>query len=234
MKTLVIGASGGIGAAMVRQLASDPNADVIATGRRALPAIDAPNIRCEQVDAGDETSVAKLFESIDALDRVILASGFLHNSERGPEKTIRQIDAAFFMQNMINNTLPALLVAKHSFRLLRKSPAPVFAALSARVGSIGDNGIGGWYSYRASKAALNMALKTLSVEWQRVIPTGTVLALHPGTVDTALSEPFQRGVAPEKLFEPAFSAAKLLAIIVAATPEQSGQFIAWDGQRIPW
>jgi len=118
--------------------------------------------------------------------------------------------------------------------VLRRDQPFHFASLSARVGSIGDNRSGGWYAYRSAKAAQNMMLRTLSVEWARRFPEATVTLLHPGTTDTALSKPFQSFVPPEKLFSAEQAARYLLDVLLQQTPSESGEFLAWDGQRIPW
>jgi len=131
------------------------------------------------------------------------------------------------------NAIGPALVAKHFLPLLTRERKAMFAALSARVGSIEDNQLGGWHAYRASKAALNMLLKTLSIELARQNPTAICVGLHPGTVDTRLSGPFQRGVPEGKLFSPQKSARHLLNVLDTLSPEQSGQIFAWDGQRIP-
>lgn len=232
MTTLVVGATGGVGKAIAGQLAASGER-VWATGRRELPDVAGPGVERLLLDAADEEQVAALCRDIDTLDRVIVATGLLHTDAHGPEKSIRQFDPAFFAQNMAANTLPAMLLAKHTQSLLRRSEAPVFAALSARVGSIGDNRLGGWYSYRASKAALNMLIRCLAIEWKRVMPASVVVALHPGTVDTPLSEPFQGNVDPDKLFTPTFSAQRLLTVLDALGPEDSGGQFAWDGTRVP-
>ena len=130
------------------------------------------------------------------------------------------------------NAIGPALVAKHFLPLLATDRKAVFAALSARVGSIGNNRLGGWYAYRASKAALNMILKTLSIELARRNPSAICVGLHPGTVDTRLSGPFQRGVPGDKLFSPHRSAPCLLKVINALSPGQSGRVLAWDGKPI--
>jgi NAD(P)-dependent dehydrogenase (short-subunit alcohol dehydrogenase family) len=131
------------------------------------------------------------------------------------------------------NTVGPALVMKHFAPLMLREQRAVFAALSARVGSISDNRLGGWHSYRASKAALNMLLRNLAVELGRSHPQAVVAGLHPGTVDTGLSRPFQKGVADGKLFAPAYSAERLLAVLDGLTPADSGGVFAWDGARIP-
>ena len=133
----------------------------------------------------------------------------------------------------INAAGPAL-VAKHLLPLTPKARTSVFAALSARVGSIGDNRLGGWFAYRSSKAALNMLIRTLAIEYRRTRPSGICVALHPGTVNTTLSAPFQAGMLDGKLFTPSRSAAALLSVMDGLGPDANGGFFAWDGSQIPW
>ncbi|MEG1029691.1 MAG: SDR family NAD(P)-dependent oxidoreductase, partial [Brevundimonas sp.] len=163
---------------------------------------------------------------------IVAATGVLHSGQT-PERSWRELTAEHLMRDYRINAVGPALAARHFLPLLPRGQRAVFAALSARVGSISDNRLGGWHSYRASKAALNMILKTLSVELARTHPQAVVAGLHPGTVDTALSAPFQRGVKPDKLFSPAFSAARLLAVIEGLTPADSGGVFAWDGAQIP-
>ncbi|XAW88980.1 SDR family oxidoreductase [Vibrio sp. CDRSL-10 TSBA] len=235
MHIVIIGGNGGIGFAMLQQvLQRFPEARITATFRRRQPDWQHPRVNWQPLNASNEEEVRRLSDTTDSVDWLINAVGLLHTEQQGPEKSLNALNTAFFQHTMMANTLPTLLLAKYFTPLLKRSPAPKFAALSARVGSISDNRLGGWYSYRASKAALNMVLKTLSIEWQRTLKHGTVLALHPGTTDTALSEPFQTNVPPGKLFTPAYVAQQLIDIIANATPEQSGSFLAYDGQPIPW
>ena len=152
----------------------------------------------------------------------------------GPEKSIRALDADFLLENMRINTLPTLLLAKHFSSALKKSPAPLLATISARVGSIEDNRLGGWYSYRMSKAALNMALKTLSIEWKHSHPRGCVAALHPGTNDSPLSKPFQANVAAPDLFDPKDTAVCFLRLLRRLNAGDSGKFWTWDGATLSW
>ena len=132
------------------------------------------------------------------------------------------------------NTIGPALLAKHFLPLLRRDKKSAFAAISARVGSIGDNRLGGWASYRASKAALNMLLRTFSIEQARVNKNSVVVGLHPGTTDTGLSRPFQGNVPEGKLFTPAFVAERLLGVLDGLTPDATGQVFAWDGKRIEY
>lgn len=235
MKVVITGASGGIGGALVEALAGRAGVEhVIATWHRHAPATQYPNVTWQQLDLSDESAVQAWAAQTGDVDWLINAAGMLHNSSQGPEKTVRHIDPAFFLENMKINALPTLLLAKHLHPRFRHGRPAVFATVSAKVGSIEDNRLGGWVSYRASKAALNMCLKTLSLEWQRTLPNITVVALHPGTTDTALSKPFQRNVPPAQLFAPSRTAAYLLDVLGSLTPAQSGQFLAFDGERLPW
>ncbi len=223
----VIGASGGIGAAILRQLKRSPSFDrVFGFARREGPD-SAP------IDITDEDSVRSAAASIDVpLDLVVVATGVLYSDHFRPEKTMRQVDADAMLEVLAVNTVGPVLVAKHFLPRLRKDSKSVFAALSARVGSIGDNRLGGWLSYRSSKAALNMAIKTLAIEHRRTHPSSAVIGLHPGTVDTELSSPFQRGVPDGKLFTPDYSAECLLGVIDEATAVDSGRVFAWDGSIV--
>ena len=236
MNVLVASGNGGIGHALILRLLADKRVERIdATWRAVAPqAIDDPRVHWHQVDLSCESEVAKLAADLPPLQLVIIAGGLLHDAAHGPEKTIRRLDPDFFLDNVRANVLPALLLAKHLEPRLRHDQPSVFAALSARVGSIGENQRGGWYSYRSSKAALNMALKTLAIEWRLRLPHCCVAALHPGTVDTPLSEPFQARVPESKLFTPDDAAGKLLAVIDQLAPENSGQFWSWDGSLLPW
>lgn len=158
----------------------------------------------------------------------------LHTGTRGPEKTIRKIDPDFFLESTSINSLPALLLAKHLHTRFRHRRPAIFATVSAKVGSIEDNRLGGWFSYRASKAALNMCIKTLAVEWRRTLPNVAVAALHPGTTDTALSKPFQHNVPPEQLFTCEQSVDYRLKVLDDLKPLQTGRFLAFDGEQLPW
>ena len=163
---------------------------------------------------------------------VFVATGVLHNGEE-PERSFKAMTAEHLLRDYRVNAVGPALVAKHFVPMMPRDRRAVFAALSARVGSIGDNRLGGWHSYRASKAALNMILTNVAIELGRSHPLALVAGLHPGTVDTGLSQPFQRGVKPEKLFTPTYSAEQLLTVLEALTPSDSGGVFAWDGARIP-
>lgn len=234
MTAAVFGASGGIGAALAQSLVQRGH-ETVWVGARNPPQRSDPSIRPFAFDLTDELSIRDAARQIadDPPELVIVATGVLTLTDgRGPEKSLRQIDPAAMAQVLQLNTIGPALVAKHMLPLLPRDRRSVFAALSARVGSIGDNRLGGWHSYRASKAALNMLLKNFAIELARSHPLAIIAGLHPGTVDTALSEPFQRNVPKGKLFDPAFAAAALLDVLDRLEPGQSGQVFDWQGERI--
>uniref|UniRef100_UPI00047049D4 SDR family oxidoreductase n=1 Tax=Vibrio parahaemolyticus TaxID=670 RepID=UPI00047049D4 len=223
MNILIVGGNGGIGLAMVKEaLVRFPQAQIHATYRRTKPDYEHSALIWHQVDVTDEAQVKNLGQAVKSIDWVINCVGMLHTSNKGPEKNVSMVESDFFLQNIAVNTLPSMLLAKYFTPLLKRSGTPKFAVISAKVGSISDNRLGGWYSYRASKAALNMFLKTMSIEWQRTLKNGVVLALHPGTTDTALSEPFQANVPEGKLFTPKRVASDLMGQIAKAAPQDSG------------
>jgi NAD(P)-dependent dehydrogenase (short-subunit alcohol dehydrogenase family) len=236
LNALIVGGSGGIGLAMTQQLLQRESVERVYASWRtnAPPDFTHPRLTWLQLDATDEAEVAQLAKQLPPLNVLVNAVGMLHNSDHGPEKTVKSIDPEFFLYSMRQNAMPSLLLAKHFMANLRHGESSVFAVISAKVGSIGDNQLGGWYSYRASKAALNMALKTLSIEWRTRLPNCSVAILHPGTVDTQLSQPFQANVPAGKLFTADYSASCLLKVIDGLTPAQSGRFWSWDGSELPW
>ncbi|MDX1442668.1 MAG: SDR family NAD(P)-dependent oxidoreductase [Gammaproteobacteria bacterium] len=240
---LVIGAGSGIGAGLVRKLLYDPQcATVHAASRSATDSTELPDderLYRHELDVTSESRfrelAANLQETGQSLDLIIYAVGVLHDDEGlEPEKKLADIQLANLLKSFSANTFGAMLAARHFSELMPASEGSVFAAISARVGSISDNRLGGWYAYRASKAALNQFLKTLSVEFSRRRKRAVVLSLHPGTTDTQLSAPFQAGVPEGKLFSVDYSCECLLKNIAAARPDDSGSFIAWDGKRIEW
>ena len=243
---LICGASRGIGLALCTALlARDDVAQVWGVARKAGTSAElatlaqryGPRLRRVDCDARDEQSletlVSETLEGCDHLNLVISTLGILHQDGAKPEKGLAQLTLASLQASFATNTFAPILLLKHLMPLLRKEPS-TFAALSARVGSIGDNRLGGWYSYRASKAALNQLLHTASIELKRLNRASTVLAIHPGTTDTELSRPFQGNVPDGQLFEPAFSAERVLEVVGAHGPSDSGTFWAWDGQPIVW
>lgn len=245
MKTVaIVGGRSGIGAAMIEQLlAREDTGPIHATCRGPVPdrasgtdhSSDlSGRIRWTRLDATDESAVGAWVQTLGSVDWLINCVGMLHDEAGQPEKSIRNFDPVHFQHSMQVNCLPTLLLGKYALPVLRQSPAAVFATISARVGSISDNALGGWYSYRSSKAALNMSLKCLAIEWARSARNIRVVALHPGTTDTALSVPFQRNVPEGKLFPAEKTARLLLEQIEQLHDKPSGRFIAYDGEEIPW
>ena len=186
------------------------------------------------LDLTDEASVAAAAASLDGAEvrLVIDATGFLHDAEHMPERSWRQLEAAHMAKAFALNAIGPALLMKHFLPHLSRSGKAVFAALSAKVGSIGDNSMGGWYSYRASKAALNQLMRTAAIELARLRPDAVCVALHPGTVDTPLSAPFAK--AGLDVRGPAEAAAQMLAVIDALTSAQNGAFLDYRGHSLPW
>lgn len=223
---VIIGARGGIGSAFADALEQDPNyAQVIRFHRDSAL----------HVDILDEASIAAAAASLAGTEPpvslVIVATGVLHSASKGPEKSLRELDPEWMMENYRINAVGPALVAKHFLPIMAKQGQICFAALSARVGSISDNRLGGWHSYRASKSALNMFIRNIAIEWQRKNPQSVIVGLHPGTVETALSAPFKGNPAHER-FTPARAAGDMLSVLHGLTPEQSGQIFAYDGSLV--
>jgi NAD(P)-dependent dehydrogenase (short-subunit alcohol dehydrogenase family) len=224
-RALVVGARGGIGAAFVQALQADPRcAAVVGLHRaRSSPALDL----------ADEASVAAAAAALAPAGRfhlLVNAAGLLHGPGFQPEKKLGDLHQAQLLATFTANAIGPALLLRHFSPLLDRQRA-LLAMLSAKVGSIGDNRLGGWYSYRASKAALNMLLATAAIELRRSQPHTVVVALHPGTVSTGLSAPFRGG----EIGRPAdLATAQMLATLDGLTPADSGAFVAYDGQRLPW
>ena len=217
-KFLIVGA-GGIGSALAEQLAA--SGDVTVWSRAA------------GIDVTVESDIATAAQKLPVdLATVFVTTGMLHDSVQRPERSMRELDADWLARSFLINTIAPALVAKHVLPRLPRDRRAVFAVLGARVGSIGDNRTGGWHGYRASKAALVMLVKTLSIELRRTHPQAICVALHPGTVDSAMSKPFQGNVEEGKLFTAAYSAERLIAVADALTPADTGGHFAWDGRRI--
>jgi len=244
---LVVGASRGVGLELVRELLRRDEVDrVFAAARRpeasdglgALRRVHGDTVVPLALDVEDEKSVAAAAERVREtgarLWRVLVTAGLLHDGEVRPEKRLEAVDPGALQRSFAVNAVGPLLVAKHFVPLMAHGEEPVFASLSARVGSIGDNRKGGWYGYRASKAAQNMLLKTLSLEVGRRHRGTIVVSLHPGTVESELSRPFLRRVPPEQVTPPERAARRLLAVIDSLRAEDSGSFLAYDGSAIPW
>jgi len=224
MKAIVIGATGGIGAALCAGLEAR-GVEVTPLSRHSNPPID---LESDDLIAAAAAAVADR----GPFDLILVASGILHGDGLAPEKSYRQLDGPALERILRVNTIGPAMVARHFLPLLRPSGRAIFAALSARVGSIGDNRLGGWFGYRASKAALNQIVRTLAIELARTRPETICVALHPGTVDTALSAPFQRGLAAGQLLTPQASAERLLDVIDRLGPADSGGCFDHNGERI--
>ncbi|HEX5677775.1 MAG TPA: SDR family NAD(P)-dependent oxidoreductase [Alcanivorax sp.] len=247
LQRLITGASKGIGLAMTRRgLEAGDRVFAVSRAPDASPALAALRRRFPDrlhplaADLTDDKDIAALATGMrdwtDTLDTLVNCAGVLHDGALGmmPEKRVEDLDPALLSRMFALNAFAPVLLAKHFFPLLRHDRRAVFASLSARVGSIEDNRLGGWYAYRASKAAQNQFLRTFAVEARRRAQNLIVLALHPGTVETDLSAPFRRNVPAGQLFSSDFAAECLLGHIDRAGEQDSGGFFAWDGARIPW
>jgi NAD(P)-dependent dehydrogenase (short-subunit alcohol dehydrogenase family) len=245
LNVLVVGANRGIGLGFVRMLQGDRIGKVYATYRN-LASAELTTLQEQypqrlsliSMDITDELQIvqgiAQIQHQVNKLHLVLYCVGFLHEGSIQPEKSLQQIHAEHLLRYFQVNSIGAVLIAKHVLPLLKHGDRSVFASISAKVGSIGDNHLGGWYGYRASKAALNMFVRTTAIEYSRKSPRTLVVMLHPGTTDTRLSQPFQQNVRPEKLFSVERSVTQLLKVIEALQPNDSGQFFSWDGSRLPW
>lgn len=231
-RAVVFGASGGVGGALLAQLRGRAGvAQAIGLARTPAPGLDMAG-----VDVADEGSIAaaaaRLAGDAPPLRLVIVASGFLHDAQGGPEKSLRDLDPARLARAFAVNAIGPALVLKHLAPLLPREGRSVFVALSARVGSIGDNRLGGWHGYRASKAALNQFMRTASIELKRTRPCAIVASVHPGTVATPLSAPFAKSGLD--VMTPEISAAHLLSVAERLEPDDSGGFFDYRGAAIPW
>ncbi len=239
---LIVGAGQGIGLEFVRQFLQENRATrLYATYRDSdaeLLEIDDPRLRCLPLDITDESQITGVIQAIQAetkvLHTVINCVGLLHDGEMQPEKSLRHLNADQLVRYFQVNSIGAVLLAKHVQPLLKHGDRAILATISAKVGSIGDNQLGGWYGYRASKAALNMLMKTTAIEFKRSCPRAIVVLLHPGTTDTRLSKPFQRGVPTEKLFSVDRTVRQLLTVLDGLGEGDSGEFFSWNGDRLPW
>ncbi|MEO0427878.1 MAG: SDR family NAD(P)-dependent oxidoreductase [Pseudomonadota bacterium] len=228
----VIGASGGIGAAFVRALDGMGRVSRVHAFSRSGRVPEGEKVVAGRIDLEAPETIAAAAETLgEGLRLVIVATGLLHDSAMQPEKTWRDLDAAAFARSFAVNATGPALVAQHFLpRLPRQEPA-VFAALSARVGSVSDNEAGGWYAYRASKAALNQLLKCLAIEEARRRKHLVIAGLQPGTVATPLSAPFRNFVKEDDLFEPDVTAGHLLSVLSSLQSAQSGRLFDWQGEE---
>jgi NAD(P)-dependent dehydrogenase (short-subunit alcohol dehydrogenase family) len=223
---VVIGASGGVGGALLDELRRESlYAQVIGLSRHSTPALDLLS----------EPSIIECARYVAAIGTPLLlidATGFLHDENVEPEKSWRQLSAEHMAKAFAVNAIGPALLMKHFLPLMPRRDHAVFATLSAKVGSIGDNHLGGWYSYRASKAALNQLVRTAAIELRRTAPNGICVALHPGTVDTRLSAPFSKSGL--ELQTPTLAARRLLDVVSKLEPSQNGQFLDYRGHNLPW
>ena len=231
----VIGTSGAIGSSLTLQLYKLYPDATIHSFSRQKPEIVLPDLIFNKMDYQNETSIedsALIASRVNPLDIVIVATGILHSGDLMPEKSLKELSAQKFQRLFEVNTIAPALIAKHFLPKLNRENLSIFAAISARVGSISDNYLGGWYAYRASKSALNMIIKNAAIEIGRRNKNAVIVGLHPGTVDSKLSKPFQGNISDNKLFTPEYSAQKLLEVISTLKPRQSGKCWAWDGTEV--
>jgi len=235
-KCIIIGSSGAIGSEFVNQMDSS-GANQIYSFSRTETSFFSETIINNDIDITDEASIQNAALSVaekGPFDVIILATGILYDDDVKPEKALRQLNKHNFEKIYLVNTIGPALIMKHFSPLLNKNDTSLFAVLSARVGSVEDNQMGGWYAYRASKAALNMVMRNTAIEIGRFNKNSIFVSLHPGTVDSHLSEPFKKNVKPEKLFTAEFAVSNLLNVLSSLTPKDTGNFFAWDGQKIPF
>ena len=219
MRSLVVGSSGGVGAALVSALVL--RGEVVGLSRKG-----------DGLDVTDEASVAAVLGRLEGVfDLVVVATGALVIEGVGPEKSLKAVTADGLAAQFHLNAIGPALVMKHGLRLMPRDRVARLAVLSARVGSIGDNALGGWYGYRAAKAALNQLVRTASVEATRTHPQSVLVALHPGTVETALAPAHRAG---HPAMPPAEAAGHLLRVLDALGPEETGGFYDWQGKVVPW
>ena len=232
----VIGSSGAIGNAVAEILLDDDGVEVIYRFSRDDSNENSDRVKNLYIDIEDEESIKDCIKNLSKdikFDLVFVATGILHNdNDIFPEKSIRDISQSKLEKVLLVNTIGPALVGKYFIPFLRKDSKSIFAFLSARVGSISDNKLGGWYSYRASKTALNQIIKNFSIEVRRSNPNAIFIGLQPGTVKSFLSKPFKKNVRPGNLFTPEYSATKMLEVIDNLSLEDTGKIYAWDGEEI--
>ncbi|MCM1982655.1 SDR family NAD(P)-dependent oxidoreductase [Lyngbya confervoides] len=247
MNVLIVGGTSGIGLGFVHHCLSHPQVKTLyATYRHLdtaqdllqLQAIHPARLQVLPLDVLEESSLGQALGTIQAqtphLHLILYCVGILHGPHLSPEKSLQQVNAQALQAYFQINSIGGILLAKYALPLLRHRDRSILGFISARVGSIEDNHLGGWYGYRASKAALNMFVRSAAIEYGRKSPQTIVVSLHPGTTDTKLSQPFQRNVPPEKLFSVDRTVRQLWQVLERLDGTHSGQFFAWDGSPIPW
>jgi len=232
----VIGSSGAIGNSISENLVNNDLIDVVYKFSRTNVNKDTERIKNITIDIEREDSIKSAVEKLPKdtkFDLIFVATGILHNDDDiFPEKSIKDINAERLKKVLLVNAIGPTLVGKYFIPFLKKDIRSTFAFLSARVGSITDNNLGGWYSYRSSKTALNQIIKNFSIEIKRSNPNAIFVGLQPGTVKSFLSKPFEKNVKADKLFTPDYSAKKLLKVIDNLKSKDSGKIFAWDGEEI--
>jgi NAD(P)-dependent dehydrogenase (short-subunit alcohol dehydrogenase family) len=230
--TLILGGSGGLGGAMANRYTQDPTQQILALGRTA-----GENGQ-PSFEYGNEASLASSANWVQEqclnapLTTVIIATGILHSESGSPERSWSQLNSGYLQEVMLINAIGPALALKHFAPLLAKDQSTLWAMISAKVGSIGDNALGGWYGYRASKAALNQIVKTASIEMTRRNKLSVCVAVHPGTVATKLSEPFSKAGLNVRSAEIAVE--EIFAVIQQLKPADTGSFVDYLGKKLPW
>ena len=230
----IIGSSGAIGRAFLDAYIADKDiSNIYSISRTEVKSNDKRIIHIN-IDVTDEVSVKAAASKIEEnrLDRLIVATGVLHTKSFGPEKSIKDIKIENFVKIFSVNTFGPALIGKYFLPLMTKDQKSIVAFLSARVGSISENKLGGWYAYRASKSALNQIIKNFSIEAKRTNSSGIIIGLQPGTVKSKLSEPFQKNVKKGKLFLPEDSVDSLIKVIENVMQNDSGKIFDWEGEEI--
>ena len=230
----IIGSSGAIGNAFVEHYLKDSPVEKIFTFSRSAAHYISEKVSSFEIDVESQDSIQKAADKIKdhTIDRVIIASGILHTEHFGPEKSIKDLNYDTFVKVYSINTIGPALIGRYFIPLMNKNEKSVIAFLSARVGSISDNSLGGWYSYRSSKTALNQIVKNFSIELKRTNKNAIVLALQPGTVESKFSEPFKKNVSKDKLFTPDYSVELLSQVIEGSSANESGSLLSYDGEII--
>lgn len=240
---LVLGASGGLGSAMVSEFLNDPEIDkvfAVSSKKNPVGSNESQNqsklvwLQAEYSETQMADAVSQLMAHAGTFSRVCVCHGLLHSDKLWPEKRLEDITSEALQEIFHSNTVVPALWLKLLFKILKGQTPCIVATMSARVGSLSDNNLGGWYAYRASKAALNMVLKTASIEYGRRAKNVKLIAFHPGTTDTALSKPFQSTVPTGKLFTTEFVAEQLAMIMDSAQVDGELSYLDWDGQTIAW
>ena len=242
VSALVIGGREGIGGAIADALLSDSSTVSVTVTSRDAKWVGTPcpdnRLHRRLLDVTKTDQMVRLAEELShrqsGLNVILNCTGLLHTEEFGPERSWRHLDMQTMQQVFAVNTFGVALIVRYLLPLLPRDRRAIFASISARVGSIGDNRLGGWYSYRASKAAQNMMIRTGAIEAKRARPNLVCVALHPGTVRTALSDPFTKRKAEDELFTPSESGQHLIDVLSGLSSKDSGYHFAWDGERIPW